>query len=74
MRLETKITQLLYEQSLSLGEIAEKMNLEEKKVYRALILLHKRRRITHFRDVDGVRRYRPVEENVDSSTPPVPQR
>ena len=52
----------LSEEPMSLEELAEKTGIEKKQVYRVLRSLHKSRRITHFRDVDGLRRYRPVEE------------
>jgi predicted transcriptional regulator len=53
----------LSEEPLSLEELAEKTGIEKKQVYRVLSSLHKSRRIVHFRDVDGFRRYRPVEES-----------
>ena len=48
---------------MSLEELAEKTGVEKKKVYQVLSSLHKSRRIVHFRDVDGLRRYRPNEES-----------
>ena len=51
----------LSEEPMSLEELAEKTGVEEKKVYRVLSSLHKSRRIVHFRDVDGLSRYRPIE-------------
>ena len=53
----------LSEEPMSLEELAEKTGVEEKKVYRVLSSLHKSRRIVHFRDIDGLRRYRLVEES-----------
>jgi len=46
---------------MSLSELAEKTGIEKKKVYRVLSSLHKRKRIIHIRDTDGIRRYRPHE-------------
>ena len=53
----------LSEEPMSLEELAEKTGVKNKKVYRVLSSLHTSRRIVHFRDDDGVRRYRPVEES-----------
>ncbi len=48
---------------MSLEELVEKTGVERKKVYRVLSSLHKNRRIVQFKDVDGLRRYRPIEES-----------
>ncbi len=53
----------LYEEPMSLEELAEKTGIEKKQVYRVLSSLYKSGRIVHFRDIDGFRRYRPVEES-----------
>ena len=53
----------LSEEPMSMEELVEKTGVEKKKVYRVLSLLHKSRRIVHFKDVDGFRRYRPIEES-----------
>ena len=53
----------LSEEPMSLEELAEKTGVEKRKVYRVLTSLHKSHRIVHFRDIDGLRRYRPVEES-----------
>jgi DNA-binding transcriptional regulator GbsR (MarR family) len=53
----------LSEKPMSLEELVEKTGIEKKQVYRVLSSLHKSRRIIHFRDVDGLRRYKPVEES-----------
>jgi DNA-binding IclR family transcriptional regulator len=50
----------LSEEPMSLEELAEKTGVEKRKVYRVLSSLHKSRQIVHFRDIDGLRRYRPV--------------
>ena len=52
----------LSEDPMSLEELADKTGTEKKKVYKILSSLHKSMQISHFRDDDGVRRYRPVEE------------
>ena len=51
----------LSEEPMSLEELAGKTGVENKKVYRVLSSLHTNGQIVHFRDVDGLRRYRPVE-------------
>ena len=53
----------LNEGPMSLKELAAKMRIEEKQVYRALSVLHKSSQVAHFRDVDSVRRYRLNEES-----------
>ena len=53
----------LSEEPMSLEELAEKTGVEKKQVYRVLSSLHKSHRIAHFKDVDGLRRYRPIEES-----------
>ncbi len=63
MNLTRQVMIRLSEEPMSLEELAEKTGVEEKKVYRVLSSLHKSRRIVHFRDIDGLRRYRLVEES-----------
>ena len=53
----------LSEEPMSLEELAEKTGTEKRKVYRILSSLHKSKQVIHFRDEDGVRRYKPVEES-----------
>ncbi len=53
----------LSEEPMSLEELAGKTGVENKKVYRVLSSLHTSGQIVHFRDVDGLRRYRTVEES-----------
>jgi hypothetical protein len=52
----------LSDEPMSLEELANKASTEKNKVYKVLSSLHKSKRIVHFRDVDGMRRYRPLEE------------
>ena len=61
-KLIKEVMNWLSENPMSLKEISEEFSVEEKKVYRALSSLLKDKRIISFRDEDGVRRYRPVEE------------
>lgn len=51
----------LSEEPLSLKELAAKAGVEVKRVYRVLSSLHRSGLVVHFRDVDGMRRYRLVE-------------
>jgi Fe2+ or Zn2+ uptake regulation protein len=53
----------LREQPMSLKELAARIRVEQKQVYRVLSLLHKSSQIVHFRDVDSVRRYELNEES-----------
>ena len=62
MNLTRQVMTRLSEEPMSLEELAEKTCVERKQVYQVLSSLHKSRRIVHFRDVDGLRRYRPIEE------------
>jgi len=62
MNLTRQVMIILSEEPMSLEELAEKTGVETKQVYRVLSSLHKNRRIIHFRDVDGLRRYSPIEE------------
>jgi DNA-binding IscR family transcriptional regulator len=48
----------LNEGPMSLKELAARIRIEEKQVYKVLSLLHKSSQVVHFRDVDSVRRYR----------------
>jgi Fe2+ or Zn2+ uptake regulation protein len=53
----------LKEGPMSLRELAARIRVEEKQVYRVLSLLHRNSQIVHFRDVDSVRRYKLNEES-----------
>ncbi len=62
-RLVQQVKMRLDERPMSLKELAARVRVEEKKVYRVLSLLHRSSQIVHFRDPDGVRRYRFSEES-----------
>jgi len=53
----------LSEGALSLKELVEQIRVEQKQVYRVLSSLHRSNRVVQFRDPDGVRRYRFIEES-----------
>ena len=63
VNLTRQVMTRLSDEPMSLEELAEKIGVEKKKVYRVLSSLHKSRWIVHFKDVDGLRRYRPNEES-----------
>jgi len=60
-KLKKQALQLLTEEPLTLKELAEKMDLKEKKAYRILKSLFEKSQIRSFKDLDEKRRYRPVE-------------
>jgi len=62
-RLVQQVKMQLDERPMSLKELARKIRVEEKRVYRVLSLLHRSGQIVHFRDVDSVRRYKLSEES-----------
>ena len=53
----------LDERLVSLRELAARIRVEQKQVYRVLSLLQRSSQLVHFRDVDSVRRYRLNEES-----------
>ena len=53
----------LSDEPMSLEELAKKTGIKRKQVYRVLSSLYQSKRIVHFRDIDGLRRYRPIEES-----------
>ena len=62
-RLVQQVKMQLDEGPMSLRELAARIRVEEKRVYRVLSLLHRSSQIVHFRDVDSVRRYKLSEES-----------
>ena len=56
VNLTRQVMKRLSEEPMSLEELAEKIGVEMKQVYRVLSSLHKSRRIVHFKDVDGCAR------------------
>ena len=61
VNLTQQVMMWLSEEPMSLEELADRAGTEKNKIYKILSSLHKSKRIVHFRDVDGMRRYRPVE-------------
>ena len=62
-KLVQQVMKQLNERPMSLRELARRIRVEEKQVYRVLSLLNRSSQIVHFRDVDSVRRYRLNEES-----------
>jgi len=62
-RLVQQVKMQLDEGPMSLRELAARIRVEEKRVYRVLSRLHRSSQIVHFRDVDSVRRYKLNEES-----------
>jgi len=61
-KLKKMILAELAVQPMSLNELAEKMELKEKRTYRLLRSLFEKDQIRSARGEDGVRRYTPAEE------------
>ena len=59
--LRNKIGVLLLEKPLSLKEVAETLEIKEKKSYSLLKNMFQKDRVIGFKDTDGVRRYRITE-------------
>ena len=61
-KLKNQIGVMLTDQPMSLKELALEMDLTEKRVYKLISSMYKKDRVDAFRDFDGIRRYRPTEE------------
>ena len=57
-KLKKQALQLLAEQPLTLKELAEKMDLKQKRTFRILRSLYEKRQIISFKDPNNMRRYR----------------
>jgi len=62
-KLKKQILAELSKQPMSLNEIAEKMELKQKRTFRLLRSLFQKDQIKTISDEDGKRRYARVEEN-----------
>ena len=62
-KLKKQILAELSKQPMSLNEIAEKMELKEKRTFRLLRSLFQKDQIINVRGEDGKRRYAVAEEN-----------
>ncbi|KON31237.1 hypothetical protein AC482_01425 [miscellaneous Crenarchaeota group-15 archaeon DG-45] len=60
-KLRKQALQLLAEQPMTLRELAEKMELKEKRAFKVLRSLFEKGEISAFTDDDKIRRYRSAE-------------
>ena len=65
--LRNKIGVLLLEKPLSLKEVAEVLEIKEKKAYSLLKNMFQNERVSGFKDSDGVRRYRNTEDETEAA-------
>jgi DNA-binding Xre family transcriptional regulator len=66
-KLKNQIGVILIDQPMALKELAEEMELTEKRVYKLLSSMYKGERVTAFKDLDGVRRYRVTEDEAEKA-------
>ena len=66
--LRNKIGMLLLDKPLSLKEVAEVLDVKEKKAYTLLKNMFQNDRIIGFKDADGQRRYRISEKEIEGAT------
>lgn len=64
-KLKNQIGVMLLEKPMSLKEVAEAMEIKEKKAYRLIKSMFQKDRVAGFKDADGVRRYRITEEEAE---------
>lgn len=66
-KLKNEIGVMLLEKPLNLKEIAQVLEVKEKKAYNLLKSMFKDERVNSFKDVDGERRYRVTEEEAEKA-------
>jgi predicted transcriptional regulator len=66
--LRNKIGVLLLDSPMSLKEIAEVLDVSEKKAYNLLKNMFQNDRVISFKDDDGQRKYRNTEEEKEAAT------
>ena len=66
-KLMNDIGVLLLEKPMSLKEVAETMELKEKKAYTLLKNMFSKDRVISFKDADGQRKYRCTEEEIEKA-------
>jgi predicted transcriptional regulator len=66
--MRNKIGILLLEKPLSMKEIAELLNVTEKKAYSLLKNMFQGDKVIGFKDADGQRRYRISEKEIEAAT------
>ena len=65
--LRNKIGVILLDKPMSLKEIAEELETTEKKAYSLLKNMFQNDRVASFKDVDGQRKYRNTEEEIEAA-------
>ena len=66
--LRNKIGVLLLEKPMSLKEIADVLEVTEKKTYSLLKNMFQEERVESFKDVDGQRKYRNTEDEIEAAS------
>ncbi len=66
--MRNKIGILLLDKPLSLKEVAEILEVKEKKAYSLLKNMFQKDRVIGFKDSDGQRRYRATEGEIEAAT------
>ena len=66
-KLKNEISVMLLAKPMSLKEIAEEMEIKEKKAYTLLKSMFNDERIISFKDEDGQRRYRLTDEEAEKA-------
>jgi predicted transcriptional regulator len=66
-KLKNEISVMLLEEPMSLKEIAQEMDIKEKKSYSLLKSMFNDERVMSFKDVDGERRYKLTEEETEKA-------
>ena len=65
--LRNKIGVILLENPMSLKEVAEELDITEKKAYSLLKNMFQSDRVISFKDVDGQRKYRNTDEETEAA-------
>ena len=66
-KLKNQIGVMLLEKPMSLKEVAEAMEIKDKKAYSLIKSMFQSDRVAGFKDTDGVRRYRVTEEEAEKA-------
>ena len=66
-KMRNEIGVLLLEKPLSLKEVAEVLEVKEKKAYSLLKNMFQNDRVSGFKDTDGIRRYRNSEQETEAA-------
>jgi predicted transcriptional regulator len=66
-KLKNQIGVILLDKPMSLKEVAEALEVKDKKAYSLLKSMFKKDRVAGFKDTDGVRRYRVTEEEAEKA-------